>query len=787
MLLDGATGTELSARGMPAGVCPELWVRAHPDILRAMQRDYVEAGSDIVYTCTFGGNPLKLAEFDADDETERINRDLAGLSRAAAPEALIFGDLAPTGVFAEPFGDTPFDEIVAGYRRQIRGLLEGGVDGFAIETMMDIQEARAASIAIRELSDLPVIVTFTYGDDGRMLTGTDAVTALITLQALGADAVGCNCSTGPDGMIEILRTMKPHATVPLVAKPNAGQPRLVEGRTVFDMDAESFAAFVPQFVDTGVNIVGGCCGTTAAHIRLASERARACTPRPPVREAVSAVSSSTRTVFLGGDEPLAVIGERINPTGKQALKDELKEGRLDMVRQYAFDQHRGGAALLDVNMGMAGIDERDMMRKAVKLLSQIVPVPLCIDTTDPAVMEAALRVYPGRALVNSVSAERERIEKMLPVAAKYGAMLILLPLTDEGIPETLAGRKEIVRRLVDAAAACGYRLPDLVVDGLVMTVSSDENAVALTLGLIEWCARELGVNTVGGLSNVSFGLPQRQTVNVTLMAMAVARGLTCALANPCEASTLATKLAADALAGRDPKLKRYIGHFGDSAARAEPTERTPDERVYDCVLYGEEENIATRIDEAIAAGFEPKALVDDSLIPAITRVGELYDRKEYFLPQLMMSADTMRRGFEHLEPLLVRDDGSSAGREKTKIILATVEGDIHDIGKNIVALMLRNYGFEVVDLGKDVDAETILERAAREDVSVIGLSALMTTTMSEMSSVIKRAQERELKSLKFLVGGAVVDQTYADEIGADGYAPDAVQAVRLAQRLTGKD
>ncbi|MDD3117598.1 MAG: homocysteine S-methyltransferase family protein [Victivallales bacterium] len=785
VILDGATGTELAKRGMPAGVCPELWVTEHPEAIIAVQQEYCAAGADIVYVPSFGGNRCKLTEFGLADRLHELNRALALLSRRAVGDRLAFGDLAPTGQFVFPIGELPFEEAVNIYKEQVRALLDGGVDGFVIETMMDLQEARAALLAVRESCDLPVMVTMTFNEDGRSLTGNDPISALVALQALGADAFGCNCSTGPRNMIEIIRGIKPYARIPLIAKPNAGMPRLIDGKTVFGMGPEEFGSFAPAFAAAGINLLGGCCGSTPEHIRCQAALAGQHAPLPPQPAVRGAVCSARKTRLLAADRPFAVIGERINPTGKKALQAELREGKLNLVRKFAAEQTEQGAALLDVNMGLSGIDEKEMMVKTLAMLVPAFDTPLCFDSTDPEVMEAALRLYPGRALVNSVSAEKERIEKMLPTAAKYGAMLILLPLTDAGIPATAAERIETVKYLCDKAAEYGYEKADLCVDALIMTISSNQAAAGVSLELIEWCSREFGINTVCGLSNVSFGMPQRPLLNATFLGMAIGRGLNMAIANPATQEITDLVAASDALNGRDRKMSAFVGRYSGAAATAAAVaapgrEISPEQRVFDCVMRGDEEAIAAAIEAALNGGFTPQQLVDEALIPAINRVGEKFEKKEYFLPQLIMSADAMRRGFAVLEPLL-QHDGADAG-SRPRIVLATVKGDIHDIGKNIVGLMLRNYGFEVFDLGKDVPAETILDAAVAHRVDLIGLSALMTTTMTAMKEVIALAKDRRLDNLRFIVGGAVVDQAYADEIGAH-YAKDALDAVRVATKL----
>lgn len=788
-LLDGATGTELQKRGMPTGVCPEQWVIENPETIKQIQKAYVDAGSDIIYTCTFGGNRIKLEEFGLGDKTLEINRGLAQLSREAADgKCLVAGDIASTGRFIKPLGDMDFEECVDVYKEQVKGLLQGGVDLFVIETMMDIQEARAALLAVKESCDLPVCVSMSFDESMRTLTGTDPVTALITLQSLGADVVGCNCSTGPERMVEIIKLMKPYSRVPLMAKPNAGLPRLIDGVTVFDMEAEEFGSFAERFVAAGVNLLGGCCGTSPDYIRKLHKGCRNLIPQTSECGQYSAVTSSRKTVFFGADYPVAIVGERINPTGKKQLQAELREGSSNEIRRFAIEQLEKGANILDVNVGMPGIDEREAMVNTVSLLGGICDAPLCLDSSSPDVLEAALRIYPGRALINSISQEKIKLEKLLPVAAKYGAMFILLPLSDQGVPEKAVQRQAVVQTVFKEAAAYGYQKSDIVVDGLVMTVSSNQEAALETLKLIEWCSREFGCGTIVGLSNVSFGLPERSWVNAAFLAMAVSRGLTMAIANPSSDLLMSVKMACDVITKNDINSRNYIAYFnnsekpspGDNGKTVE--EKRIGERIYDAVLNGDKEGVGRLIDKALQEKAAPQDIVDIYLIPAINQVGKLFDEKKYFLPQLIQSAETMKAGFAIVEPLLEQKNANTE-KEDIIVVIATVKGDIHDIGKNIVGLMLRNYGFIVHDLGKDVSAERIIDQAKSLKANIVGLSALMTTTMVEMKEIIKLAKEQEL-DCKFMIGGAVVDDEYAKEIGADGYSKDAYEAVKLARRLS---
>ncbi|MCP4403078.1 MAG: dihydropteroate synthase [bacterium] len=789
LILDGATGTELQKQGMPRGVCPEQWVVEHPESIIKVQREYVNAGADAVFSCTFGANRIKLEEFGLAEQTYEMNKRLTQISReAVGPDKLVIGDISATGRFVEPFGDLDFEEAVEVYKGQVRGLLDGGVDFFAIETMIDIQEMRAAVLAVKETCDLPVVASMTFSEEGHTLTGSDPVSALITLQSLGADVVGCNCSTGPEIMLEFVKLLKPYTTVPLVAKPNAGLPKLVDGKTCFDMSPREFSGFIGDFIEAGVNLIGGCCGTSPAYIEKVAEAAKEFRPHAPARKSLSALSSARKTVFLPKDAPVKVIGERINPTGKKKLQASLREGRLDEVKRFAFEQKQTGADLLDVNMGTSGIDEGQMMQKTLRLLCTISDLPLAIDSSDPDVVEQALRLYPGRALINSISAETKKMERLLQLAKRYGAMFILLPLTDDEIPATSEGRVKVVEHIYERAQTYGLSKDDIAIDGLTMTVSSDQSAARETLKFLQWCRYEFGVNTVLGLSNVSFGLPQRKWVNSAFLAMAVQNGLTMAIANPNSELLMNIKMASDVLTGNDKGSKAYIKNFApaasDSQQSATPktTAESASKSLFDCVVDGDEELVVDLVKKALSAGKTANEIMDGELIPGINRVGDLYEQKSYFLPQLIGSADTMKKAFDYLEPYLSSDGQSKS--QKPKVILATVKGDIHDIGKNIVALMLKNYGFEVIDLGKDVASERILEAAVEEECSIIGMSALMTTTMTEMKRVVQSARDRKIDA-KFMIGGAVITQEYADEIKADGYARDSIGAVKLAQRLAG--
>ncbi len=801
LILDGATGTELFKRGLPPGAPPELWIRDNPQVIQAVHREYYAAGSDIVLTCTFGANRVKLANHRLENRLQELNVMNARASREVVPDGkFLFGDISATGLLVEPFGPLAFEEAVDIYRQQAAALLEGGVDGFMIETMIDIQEVRAALLAVRDVApDHPVITGLTYDAAGVTLGGTTPDVALVTLQSLGADAVGCNCSTGPDEMLALLERMLPHARVPLFIKPNAGMPCLRDGENHYDLSPKDFSAAVLRGVGMGARIVGGCCGTTPDHIRATRQLLDAApgTARAPARPRRLAVSSSRALVDFsprdGKDAPLRVVGERINPTGKKAFQAELLAGNLGRVLQFAEEQAAAGADLLDVNLGLGGIDEVKFLRDAVAMLAPAAPLPLVIDSVNPRAMEAALRLYPGRALVNSVSGEKSRLEGILPLAAKYGAAVIVLPVEDGHIPAGAAERMDSVRRILAEAAACGLDAADVIVDGLAMTISADPAAALATLETIRLC-REQGLATVLGLSNVSFGMPERTWLNANFLSMGMAHGLTAVIANPSAALLMEAKASADALLDRAGGGLAYIERFAGAAgpgvgaapktgAKAAPGPASPPDQAAGAVLRGNVKQAAALARGALETGMAAGKLVSDRLVPAIMRAGELFEQGKYFLPQLMLAGEAMRKALEEIEPDLARERvGAGPVETKGRVIMATVEGDVHDIGKNLVTLMLRNHGFDVVDLGKDVAAEAVIAAAREHRPDIIGLSALMTTTLAAMEKTITAVRAAGI-SVRFMVGGAAVTEHFAAAAGADGFAPDAVAAVKLAGEL----
>lgn len=800
IFLDGATGSNLQRRGMPAGVCPEQWILKHREIMIALQREFVDAGSQIVYAPTFTANRIKLKEYGLEGQIAQMNRDLVALSKeAVGPKALVAGDLTMTGEQLAPVGKLDFEELVAVYKEQIGYLAEAGVDLLVIETMMSLQETRAAVIAAKEVCDLAVMATLTFEADGRTLFGTDAATAAIVLESLGVAAVGTNCSTGPDKMVETVRRMAEVTSIPIIAKPNAGLPSLdAEGNTVYDMEAEEFGRHMREIVLAGASVVGGCCGTTPDYIRALKKNVgdmRLVSRKKPSRRFLT---SERQTISFGLEDPFIVVGERINPTGKKKLQAALKEGSMELVTEFAESQEACGAGILDVNMGMSGIDEKEMMLKAIETVSGVTSLPLSIDSSHVEVLEAALRRYPGRALINSISYEKEKVGALLPIAKKYGAMFILLPLSDEGLPKDLNEKISIIEAMEERAYALGLTKEDIVVDGLVATVGANKNAALETLETIRYCKGK-GLATICGLSNISFGLPERSFVNAAFLTMAIREGLTMAIANPSQELLMSCAFASDLLLHKESADIRYIQLMdavrekrevlGETAKKEtgirvnqpvkEKAALTPADKLHADVLKGNRDSIVEDTKKALAQGMEAKVLLDETLLPAINEVGELFDKGKYFLPQLIASAEAMKASIEYMEPILLQ---ANTGENMPTVVIATVEGDIHDIGKNLVALMLKNYGFHVIDLGKDVPKEKIIEAAREHNAQVIALSALMTTTMQQMRHVIDYAKQQQVDA-KIIVGGAVITQEYADEIGADGYSKDAADAVKLTKRI----
>ena len=823
LYLDDATGSNLVKAGMPSGVCPEQWILEHQDVMLQLQKDYVQAGTNILYAPTFTANRVKLAEYHLEKNMTSMIRDLVAISKKAAESTpghpvYVAGDLTMTGEQLKPMGKMELETLIDIYKEQILCLVDAGADLLVVETMMSLAETRAALIAAKEVCDLPVIATLTFEADGRTLFGTDAKTAAIVLESLGASAIGANCSTGPAQMESIISEMVSHTRIPVIAKPNAGLPFLDEnGTTCYNMEAEEFAEEMEVLVNAGATILGGCCGTTPEFIRQIHERfgtdAKVAASRRP--DGIRYLTSERITHSFGLDDGFFVVGERINPTGKKALQAQLREGSFEKVIQFAEEQDACGAKVLDINMGMSGIDEKASMLRALEEVSGVTNLPLSLDSSYVEVLEAALRNYPGRALVNSVSLETEKFEKLLPIVAKYGAMFILLPLSDAGLPKDIEEKKEIIHKIYDRALSLGMCKEDIVVDGLVATVGANPKAALETLETIRYC-KENGFATICGLSNISFAMPERSFVNTAFLTLAIQAGLTMAIANPSQELLMSCALAADLLLNKEEAALRYIEYAGGvrerreekeaelakklallenqgttaktgtagNAAKEATTDNGPQinemqDKLKTAVLKGNRNGIVKITKEALESGEKPAELLNQVLLPDINQVGEFFDQGKYFLPQLIASAEAMKNSIEVLEPLL---QTGGTGDEMPVVVIATVEGDIHDIGKNLVALMLKNHGFHVIDLGKDVPQAKILESAKEHHAEFIALSALMTTTMQRMREIVAAAKEEGITA-KIIIGGAVITQEYADEIGADGYSKDAADAVKLAKSL----
>lgn len=810
VILDGATGSNLQSHGMQAGDCPETWILEHPNVFVELQKEYIAAGSDVLYAPTFTANRIKLAEYGLESRQQELISDLVSLTKQAVRESgadrkiYIAGDMTMTGEQLYPVGTLPFEELVDVYKGQAAALMDAGVDLFVVETMMSLQECRGAVLAIRETcgDDVPVIVTLTFQEDGRTLYGTNPETAAIVMEAMGVDAVGVNCSAGPDRMADIVKRMTDVCSIPIVVKPNAGLPQLVDGKTVYSMGPEEFADAMLPLARLGALVLGGCCGTTPAHIRALRGKLSGETAIMPQKKVVRALTNERNFLPIDLDGTFSIVGERINPTGKKDLQAELRAGTFDLVLSMAEEQVERGAKVLDVNMGMNGIDEKEMMLRAINELTLTVDVPLSIDSSYADVVEEALRIYPGRALINSISMEPEKMKRLIPAAKKYGAMFILLPLSEEGLPKDLEEKKNIIRTILDEAKRMGLSEKDVVVDGLVTTIGANKNAALEVLETIRYCRKELGVATICGLSNISFGLPERQFVNSAFLTMAIGQGLTMAIANPSQTLLANAALASDLLLNKTDADLNYINGVcqaeistgnrkaaqdGTGAKEHDVSQQESDANgehpLFLSVVKGKSGSIVDLVKEQLEKGEKPAAIIDSYLIPAINRVGELFEKGTYFLPQLISSAETMELAIDHLEPLLAKERGD---KKLDTIVMATVKGDIHDIGKNLVTLMLKNYGYEVIDLGKDVDSQCILDTAKEKNAAVIGLSALMTTTMTEMKRLVEMAKEQGIQA-KIIVGGAVVTEDYAHEIGADGYSKDAREAVKLVNRLLGRE
>ena len=785
-IFDGAMGTMFQQLGLlQPGACPEMLCIDHPDEVTKVHQRYVDAGSTIIESFTFGASALKLEHYGLQDRVVEINTAAVKAAKAVKGENIkIAGGMGPSGRFIKPLGDLDFEEAYQNYYQQSQALEAAGADYILIETFIDIQEMRAALLAAKEATKLPVICQLSYSEDGRTVTGTDPQTAAITLDAMGADIIGINCSLGPEQLVPIVKAISENTAKPISVQPNAGMPQLIDGKTIFPMGPDDFGTWAPKLVQAGATYVGGCCGTTPEHIAAIKASLQGVEePKfAPVRRRLM-LTSRSKTVVIDRELPTNLIGERINPTGRKKLAAEIKDGSFASVKREALDQVKAGATLLDVNMGVGGIDQAAAMKRAITEISQLTDAPLAIDTSDAEALEAGLRAYPGRALINSVSAEVERLEKFIPLARKYGAAILCLPLTDDGIPKTAQGRLEVMDTIISTAEKAGLKEGDFLLDGLVMTVAADAYACNHTLETLRLYREKYGYPATMGLSNISFGMPNRPLINSTFFTMCLAAGLDAPIMNPYDESMQNALMASMALLGKDPNGRDFAKNDKNlavpkKAAVAKHVELTPLEALKAAVIEGEADDIRQLVENALAAGIDPNELTEKALTAAMNEVGVDFGAGRVFLPQVLLSAEAMRSAF------IVLKEKFPASTDNTKgtVVLATVKGDVHDLGKNIVGALLENSGFNLIDLGKDVPAETIVAAAKENKAAIVGLCALMTTTMTEIDEVIRQLKAEGI-SAKVMVGGAALTPEYAEEAGADYYASDGVVALNIANDI----
>ena len=780
LFCDGAMGTMLQSLGLPAGKRADHWSIEQPDKVKSVHLKYLECGCNIITANTFSA-PAG-GEYSPEEIAEAGVRVAKAAVAESGKQAFVALDMTSTGELLEPFGSLTFDDAYEGFARTVRAGDAAGADLILIETMTDTAEIKAAVLASKENSSLPVVVTFTVDEDGRLMNGADIITAAALIESLGADGVGLNCGFGPEKMLEFVPELLGFTTLPVLVNSNAGMPNGIDGKTVYDVNAVQFAESAEKLVRLGCAAVGGCCGTTPAHISAVVER---CAPigicKKNETNSKSFVSSRCKTVFF--EDKTVIIGERINPTGKPKLRAALQEGNLEYLCSEATSQEAAGADILDVNVGISQIDEVKVLADAVKCVQQVTTLPLQIDTSDVHALENALRVYVGRPLINSVNGSEESMSTVLPLAAKYGAMVVALTLDDRGIPETAEGRIEIAKRIIDRAAQYGIDKSDIIIDPLTMTISTADNGALPTLQALDVLKNEIGVHTVLGVSNISFGLPNREKINSTFFSLAMQNGLSAGIVNPLNAAMMDAYYSFNALFARDSGCLEYIannaviGHSEQTTVVNKSETSLPD-NLRSAVVSGLAEKSA-EITKLLLADKTPLEIIDGMLIPALDETGKLFEEKKLFLPQLLLSAKAATSAFDVIKSAIAQSGESE--NKKGKIILATVKGDVHDIGKNIVKVLLENYGYDVIDLGKDVSPEAIVERAKADEVTLVGLSALMTTTVPNMAATISLLRSEH--NCRIMVGGAVLTADYAKEIGADYYCKDAMASVRCAEKL----
>lgn len=777
--LDGGMGTLLQKSGLQPGELPERWNISHPEVIKEIHKSYYDSGSNIVNTNTFGANSLK---FDADELSEIIyhavkNADEARKASSGKQEKFIALDVGPTGKLLKPLGDLDFEDAVKAFAEVISLGVKYGVDLITIETMNDSYETKAAVLAAKENSDLPIIVTNAYGENGRLMTGADPAVMAAMLEGMGVYAIGANCSLGPKQLMGVMDELLKYCSVPVAFKPNAGLPKSDGKVTYYDVDAEEFAQDIKLAVANGVRIVGGCCGTTPEYIKKVCELTRDMRPKEIEKKTYSVCTSYNKAVFFG-EKPI-LIGERINPTGKKRFKQALLENDIGYILQEAVNQQAKGVHVLDVNVGLPGIDEAQMLTNSVCELQCVTDLPLQIDSSDPVAMESALRRYNGKAMINSVNGKEENLNAIFPLVKKYGGFVVALTLDEKGIPSTVDGRMKIARKILLTAALYGINKKDIIFDPLAMTVSADKMSAITTLKTVKKITEQLGCNTSLGVSNVSFGLPSRDLVNAAFFTTAMENGLSAAIMNPYSERMMEAYYSFNVVKGLDENCMDFINFA--SQQEVQPTAKQESSlTLKEAIEKGLKEK-ASKITTAMLGNSAPLDIVNAHVIPALDNVGKRFEEKKLFLPQLLMSAEAAKASFEVIKATMSAD-GSSV--KKGSIVIATVHGDIHDIGKNIVKLLLENYGYNVIDLGKNVPPETVLRAVTDNHAPLVGLSALMTTTVPAMEETVKLIKENA-PWCKTVVGGAVLTQDYADKIGADKYAADAMETVRYAESVIG--
>ena len=777
LILDGGMGTLLQSSGLAPGELPERWNVTHPEVITNVHRSYFDAGSNVVATNTFGASILKFGR----DELDAIVAAAVTNARRAANESVgaqpkwIALDVGPSGKMLKPYGDLDFERAVEIFAETVRLGVKYGVDLILIETMNDSYETKAALLAAKENSTLPVFVSNAYGEDGKLMTGADPAAMVALLEGMGADAIGVNCSLGPQALAPVVCEYLKYSSIPVILKPNAGLPRVVGDKTVYDVSPDEFASEVADLVEQGVRAVGGCCGTTPEYIAATARAVADIPPRPVTEKNYTVISSYTHAVFFG-DSPI-LIGERINPTGKKRFKEALRDRDMSYILNEGIHQEEMGVHVLDVNVGLPEIDETEMLTASVRELQTVIDLPLQIDTSCAEAMEAALRIYNGKPMINSVSGKSESLDLILPLAKKYGGLIVALTLDENGIPDTAEGRVEIAKRILAAANEHGIDRKNIIFDPLALTVSADKNAAATTARAVSMIRHDLGCHTSLGVSNVSFGLPARDAVNATFFSMTLAAGLSAAIMNPYSDEMMRSYYAYRALAGLDDNCADYIAY---SSSHAPATVVAPNDGNNDlghAIIKGLKD-LAAEITGNLIKDHDPLAIVREHVIPALDTVGVGFEKKKIYLPQLLMSAEAAKSAFDVIKSSLTSDRAT----DKCAFIIATVKGDIHDIGKNIVKLILENYGFAVTDLGRDVAPERIVDEAVKQHAPIVGLSALMTTTVPAMADTVRLLRERA-PWCRIVVGGAVLNADYAAAIGADKYAADAMEAVRYAEEV----